>query len=326
MIHLATVGTSTITDYFLSAAELTGRFVLSAVYSRARETGEVFAKKHGCKLVYTDLEQLAHDTSVEAVYIASPNVFHAAQSRLFLENGKHVLCEKPIATSAAEYASLKELADRNGLVYMEAIMSRHAAGRKALCQALSQIGNLATVRIDYSQLSSRYSRFIKGEHVNIFDMSLHAGALMDLGIYCVYCAVDMLGKPKKIHAAASFLSNGADGSGTVIFEYDSCNAVLTYSKTGQSVLGTEFVGDRGAVTVAMISQYTGISLSCGSKATELVGYPGRDVLMSGEANRFADYIRSSQVFTEQYSEVSQLTFDVHSCMDEIKRCADIRYE
>ena len=48
---------------------------------------------------------------------------------------------------------------------------------------------------------------MNGEHVNIFDMSLHAGTLMDLGVYCVYAAIDLFGMPNGIKASASFLND-----------------------------------------------------------------------------------------------------------------------
>ena len=118
MIKLGTVGTSAITESFLAAVALTGRFEHYAVYSRSLDTGNAFAKKQGAKKVFCDLAEMA-GSGIDAVYIASPNVFHADQSRIFLEHGVHVICEKPIATSYADYCELKALADSKGLIYMD---------------------------------------------------------------------------------------------------------------------------------------------------------------------------------------------------------------
>lgn len=98
---------------------------LRAVCSRSEERGREFAARHGAALVFTDPVAMAASTEIDAVYIASPNVLHAAQSRLFLENGKHVLCEKPLAARPGEVESLQKLAAGRGLVYMEAIMLLH---------------------------------------------------------------------------------------------------------------------------------------------------------------------------------------------------------
>ena len=189
MLNLSVIGTSGITEKFLSAARKTGRFKFHTVYSRTAEKGRAFAEKQGFEGFCTDINALAGDSATNAVYIASPNSCHFAQSKLFLQNGKHVFCEKPIVTKAAEYDELLSLADKSGLIYAEAIMSRHFKGRDMLLEGLSQIGNISVARINFCQRSSRYDAFMSGEHMNIFDMSLCAGTLMDLGVYCVYAAV-----------------------------------------------------------------------------------------------------------------------------------------
>ena len=139
MIRLGTVGTSSICDSFLKGAALTNEYKLTAVYSRKYETGKAFAKGHGCDMVFTDIAKMAKSNTIDAVYIASPNAFHYAQSKLFLENGKHVICEKPIVTRAEEYIELKSLADSDGLIYMEAIIPRHINGYNKVKKTLLQI-------------------------------------------------------------------------------------------------------------------------------------------------------------------------------------------
>ena len=121
MIKYAVIGRGKIADQYIEGAKLSGRFELAAVYSREFETGEQYAKKHGVTKVYTQLNELIDDKEIDAVYIASPNICHEWQSEMLLKGGKHVICEKPIVTSAKEYQRLKNLADSLGLIYMEAI-------------------------------------------------------------------------------------------------------------------------------------------------------------------------------------------------------------
>ena len=102
MIRLGTVGTSNICRFFIGGANLTKEFVLSAVYSRNFDTGLEFAKEHNCSKVYTNLLEMAESSDIDAVYIASPNSLHYEQSKVFLESGKHVICEKPIVTKRSE--------------------------------------------------------------------------------------------------------------------------------------------------------------------------------------------------------------------------------
>lgn len=325
MINLATVGTGDITEKFLSACRLTDRYEFHTAYSRSLENGEKFAKKQGFKHFSDNLISVAKSPEIDTVYMATPNVFHYEQSKLFLENGKNVICEKPITTDCKKYEELLALANEKALIYAEAIMSRHSAGREILLDALSQIGKISQARIDYCQLSSRYEKFKKGERVNIFDMSLAAGTLMDLGVYCVYAALDLLGKPDTVSASAAFADNGADLSGGAVLGYKDFTAVLSYSKIGQSAIGSEIVGDSGAIKIGSISQYADISLVKNGKEALLLGIPDRAEVMRGEAEKFADYIENRDAFLGDYKSVCELTHNVHTCMDLIKQSAKIEY-
>ncbi len=324
MISYATIGTSFIAQQFVTGANATGKLKLAAVYSRSSDTGLAFAQKFGCNKVYTSLENLARDDNIDAVYVASPNVFHAEQSEFLLRAGKHVICEKPITTSADEYKRLKLIADQKGLIYIEAMIPIYNTSRPRIKAALGEIGNIAMAKIDYCQRSSRYDRFMRGEHVNIFDMSLHAGTLMDLGVYCVYAAVDLFGMPKTIKASASFLKNGADGSGAAIFEYDTFTACLSYSKTGQSVAPTEIVGDSGSVIMETAVYYQDAYLVKDGKKTPLFDDVSKETLMGYEALALCDFIKGNRL--DEYQQNCKICLDVHTCMDKIKKSANIIYK
>lgn len=324
MIRYATIGTSLIAEQFVTGANATGKLQLSAVYSRRCETGLAFAQKFGCKKIYTSLENLALDDNIDAVYVASPNAFHAKQCELLLNFGKHIICEKPITTSADEYKRLKTLADSKKLVYIEAIIPLYNTSRSRIKEALDKIGYISLAKIDYCQRSSRYDRFVKGEHVNIFDMSLHAGTLMDLGVYCVYAAIDLFGMPQNIKASANFLKNGADGSGMAIFEYDKFSACLTYSKTGQSVAPTEIVGDEGSVIMEKAVYYQDAFLVKDGKKTPLFDDVSKETLMGYEALAFYNFING--IGLDIYKQNSEICLKVHTCMDKIKQESKIAYK
>ncbi len=325
MIRLATIGTSAICDRFLSGMMLTNEFELSAVYSRNADTGKSFAKKHGCNKYFTNLIKMAKDPDIDAVYIASPNIFHSEQSRIFLENGKHVICEKPIVTNFSDYVELKQLADDNNLIYMEAIIPRHSMGYRNVKSAIKEIGKISMARIDFCQRSSRMDAFLRGEQVNIFDMSLHAGTLMDLGVYCVYGAVDLLGVPKYISAECSLMSNGADGSGSALFKYDNFSALLTYSKIGQGAIGSEIIGENGTLKISSISQYSGVTLIKDDTETQITEFFTKAEQMRDEAQRFADYIIRFEENKDDYKDASELCSNVHKCIEQIKNNAGIVY-
>ncbi len=320
-MRFATVGTSFITEQFVAGAKFSGVWEHAAVYSRSRETGLAFCEKTGCTgEVYTALDDLAK-SDIDAVYIASPNVCHYEQSKLFLEHGKHVLCEKPITVTAEQYRELRDLAAKNGLIYMEAIMSRHTANRATLHDAVARIGNISTARLDFCQLSSRYAAYRRGENPNIFNPALCGGALKDLGIYCVWAAVDLFGRPERITATASFGENGIDLAGCAVFTYPAFSAVLTYAKNGQSRIGSEIVGDNGTVSMRLISMYADVTEHAVSGET--VFHPSADkvTVMSEEARQFAAFIEKRN--TPEYTVLCDQTQTVLDCMDSIARSAGI---
>mgnify|MGYP002667340728 FL=1 len=97
-IRFGMVGTGFIADWVLAGARQDPRFEAVAICSRNQATADAFAAKHGIPHTFTSLEEMARSPLVDAVYIASPNALHASQSILCMSCGKHVLCEKPLAS------------------------------------------------------------------------------------------------------------------------------------------------------------------------------------------------------------------------------------
>ena len=98
--------------------------IIVAVGSRDMKKAQEFADTYGIKKAYGSYEGLAADPDVEAVYIATPNNMHFSNAMLCLENGKHVLCEKPFTTNAGDAETLYSEADKRGLFIMEAFWIR----------------------------------------------------------------------------------------------------------------------------------------------------------------------------------------------------------
>lgn len=98
MLRFGTIGTGWIANSYVDGALDSGLWQLTAVYSRTKEKGLAFAAPYGVETVFTDLEEMAATDKIDAVYIASPNKLHIEQARVFLEHGKHVICEKPLSS------------------------------------------------------------------------------------------------------------------------------------------------------------------------------------------------------------------------------------
>ncbi len=259
-IRFATVGTGWIAEAFINAAKSTGLFELSAVYSRNKENAENFAEKHGAKLFFNSLSELGACKDIDAVYIASPNSLHYAQSKLFLNAGKHVICEKPITVTPDQLSELSQLAEKNKLVYMEAIIPLHLPETAIIKQQINTIGKISGASLNFLQYSSKYPAYLSGELPNIFNPQFCTGALMDLGIYCVYMAHILFGKPNQIISCASFMESGADHSGTAIFSYNDFNVTLNYSKISDTVQISEIRGENGIINFDSVSRTQNIEV------------------------------------------------------------------
>lgn len=317
-VKYSVIGTSWITKSFIQGANLTEGLLLDGVYSRSKEKGTSFANETGAMRVFTDFsELLASDT--ELVYVASPNVCHYSQSKALLESGKHVICEKPITVTLSEFKELSSLAEEKGLVYFEAIMYMHSPARKILKDAVAEIGEIRSATFDFSQLSSKYPALKSGELPNIFNPEMKTGALNDLGIYCVYPAVDLFGEPDEIIPSQHFLTTGADGCGSAVFKYSDKLVTVTYSKLGQSRSASQIMGDLGTVTLGSVSQTDNIYLYDNhGKKTELVPDIDKKYHMANEAKSAYDFITAPEDTQKFRAECKKVNEAVLGCMEKMR--------
>lgn len=323
MIKYGVIGSGWIAESFVEGAQTVDGMCFAAMYSRTKEKGEEFAKKFGCDTVYTDLKEFAK-SDIDAVYIASPNSLHYSQSKLMLENGKHVLCEKPITITPDEFEELFSLAQSKNLIYTEAIMMMHSPLKDKVKKALGKVGKITTAHFDFSQLSSKYKALKNGENPNVFNPEMKTGCLRDLGIYCYYPAVEFFGLPEKISSRAGFIETGADGYGTAVLDYPDKQITLTYSKIGQDYLGSQIFGDEGTITIESISKLTGVKIHFADGRTEEVtGEVDKHILMAYEAENFYKFITDSEKYKEEYFEINQKVFEVNKLMYEVKRQCNI---
>lgn len=251
-VRFGVVGTNFITDWVIAGAREDSRFCLTAVYSRTRERGEEFAARHNIPHVFTSLEEMAASDKVDAIYIASPNALHASQSILCMRHGKHVLCEKPMASNAYEAREMVNAAKRYGVALMEAMKSTLSPNFIAVKENLSRIGTPRRYFASFCQYSSRYDKFKEGVILNAFRPELSNGALMDIGVYTLYPLVVLFGAPDTINAQGIVLSSGVDGQGAVNMQYDGMNATVLYSKIANSLLPAEIEGEDGNIIIDRI--------------------------------------------------------------------------
>lgn len=267
MINFAVIGTNRITDRFLEAGNRMPGFCLKAVYSRSKDRAEEYARKHGAKLPFDSLDALAACGEVDAVYVASPNSLHASQSIRMMEAGKHVLCEKTIASNSKEFARMRESAQKHRVVLLEAMRSVFSPGFAAIRDNIEKLGTIRRASFQYCQYSRRYDNFKNGIIENAFRPELSNGALTDIGVYCVHPMAALFGMPERIRSSCVKLSNGVDGAGTVLLEYPGMIGELIYSKITDSEVLSQIQGEEGTMVIDRIAdpQFAVITYRDGTK-------------------------------------------------------------
>ena len=253
-IRFGVIGTNFITDWVIAGAKQDERFELVAVCSRTQERANEFAAKYDIPYTFISLEEMAASPLIDAVYIATPNYLHASQSILCMKHGKHVLCEKPMASNAYEVKQMIAASRQYGVTLMEAMKPTLTPNFRVLREALPKAGVIRRYFASYCQYSSRYDKFKEGIVLNAFKPELSNGAMMDIGVYTVYPMVVLFGRPNKISASGVVLSTGTDGQGAVNFEYEGMNATVLYSKIANSSLPTEIEGEDGNFMLDKINQ------------------------------------------------------------------------
>ncbi|HMM02375.1 MULTISPECIES: Gfo/Idh/MocA family oxidoreductase [unclassified Dysgonomonas] len=322
-IRFGVIGTNFIVDKVLEGASFDSRFELTAIYSRTQEKAYQFARKHNVPHTFTSLEAMAASPLIDAVYIASPNSLHASQSILFMQHGKHVLCEKPFASNAKEVKAMIAASKENNVTLMEAMKPSLTPNFKALKNHIGEIGMVRRYFSCYCQYSSRYDKLKEGIVLNAFDPALSNGAVMDLGVYTIFPMVVLFGRPLKISATGLRLSTGVDGQGAVNFEYEGMNATVLYSKIADSALPTEIQGEEGTITSDRINIISKVTFKSRNGEEKVISSPDVVHEYYYEVAEFINLIQEGKCESDINShENSLITIEI---VDEIRKQLEVKY-
>lgn len=327
-LKIGMIGTNFISDDFFEAAAQVPGAEICAIYSRKQETGDTFAAKHGIPKVYTDYDEFL-DSDLDAVYVASPNFAHCPQTLQALKRKKHVLCEKVMAVNEQEVLSMIDCARENNVVLLEAMRPDFDPAFDLIEENLPWIGKLRRATFEFCQYSSRYDSYREGIVQNAFNPELGNAAVMDIGVYCIHSLVRLFGMPKSIRALSTKLSNGFDGSGIVLMEYDGMTAEAVYSKISVSVNPSVLQGEDGSIMIDYISRPETIRLRLregsrdpleGGNIEKLPFTPVKNNMIF-EIQEFLKLVENDEV-NHKYLKYSLDTIRV---LDEVKRQIGIRF-
>jgi len=219
---------------------------LAAVGSRSQPRAEAFAREHGFAAAYGSYEELLADTSVDAVYVASPHALHAEQVTAALEAGKHVLCEKPLTLRAADAERLFALAKDRGRLLMEGMWT---ACHPVILALRDGIRDNAFGAPRHLHAEMGFVADLPPED-RLLDVALGAGALLDMGVYPLTLAHLFLGEAEGLTASASLSASGYDLDIAIVGRYPGgALATMTASLSSWSAHRAELATDRGRLVL-----------------------------------------------------------------------------
>jgi len=189
--------------------------VVAAVGARDMSSAQAFAAKHGIARAHGSYEALIDDPDLDAVYVLLPTSMHGRWTRIALDAGKHVLCEKPFTANADEAREIAELAANSDRVVMEAIQFRHhpLTLRVQEIIASGELGKLERVDIELCVMLTNFSG-------NCYNYAFAGGATMDAGSYVVNMARTFGGStPEVVSARAKLRDPQVDRAMTAELRY-----------------------------------------------------------------------------------------------------------
>lgn len=188
---------------------------LHAVGSRSLERAQEFAQAYDIPHAFGSYEELSTCPDLDIVYVATPHHGHFENTMMCLGQGLAVLCEKPLAINAREAQQMIEAARTQQVFLMEAVWTRFLPQTLQILERIEDgaIGDLLSVKADFGFPASF------DPDGRLFNLELGGGALLDIGIYPVFLALLLLGKPEDIQASAVLHETGVDVENGVVLTY-----------------------------------------------------------------------------------------------------------
>jgi predicted dehydrogenase len=264
-----------------------------AVTARDAAKTAAFAAEQGIPWVAPSVEALVTAPEVDVVYVATPHPLHREQALAAIAAGKHVLVEKPIATSAGEAREILAAGRAAGVLVMEAMWTRYLPQASVLRQVIADglIGDVRLVTADFGFVAP------DDRSHRLWDPELGGGALLDAGVYPISFASSVIG-PLVLRSASGTVEHGVDSSAAMALTgRDGTNALLATSLIASLPVEAHVMGSAGRVKV--LSPFfgpTGIELRRGGLGDEEVAawHDERfDALhdgLSDQATAFASYV------------------------------------
>lgn len=325
-MKIGIVGTGFIVENFIESTKKIEEINCIAICSRkqSKEKAEKLMNNYNIKKHYFNFDDMAADREIDFIYIASPNSLHYNYALKALKNGKNVISEKPFTTTVEEAEKLAKIAKENNLFIFEAITTIHLPNYKEIKKNINKLGNLKMVQCNFSQYSSRYDEFLKGNSPNVFNSKFSGGSLYDINVYNIHFVIGLFGKPKEVYYYAN-ISNNIDTSGTAILIYDNFICECCGAKDSQSPSFGIIQGEKGYIKLDdSVSKCLKFEIEILKENSIQYNYQEIDDRMIYELKEFLNIYKN-----KNYNKAEELlnhTINVIDVLVNLRKSANIKFE
>ena len=299
------LSTARINERLIPAFRASGRSKLLAVASRSKERARDYAKQWDIPHAYGTYEQILADPAINVIYLSLPNHLHTEWAIKCAEEGKHVLCEKPIALTTEEVDRIAQAAEKNGVIIQEAAMMRFHPQTRYLCRLVAKktIGDVRLIR-------GVFAFTLENPGDIRLDTNMGGGALWDLGSYCVSFARTVLQtEPVEVSAYQVSGDTGVDMSFSAQMQFPT-GTLVQFFASFQSFphIEADFLGTDGRVH-ADIPWVNHIGASANVQITQSGNAEG--------AATFSDSMEGHTTETKRYENMNAYQCEVDSMVESV---------
>ena len=229
-IRWGILGCGKIANKFAADLKLVADASLVAIGSKDQAKAMAFANQHGVENIFNTYEELAASSLIDIIYVATPHGFHYEHVMICLRHKKAVLCEKALALNLAQVKEMISMARRQKVFFMEAFWTKFLPQYEKITEIIKsgEIGEIKLIQADFG------FRAPEPKAQRLYDPTLGGGSLLDIGIYPVFLAQSILGKPVEVNAMITPYNTGVD---------EQCVMILKFSEGQLAVLSSTFAVD-----------------------------------------------------------------------------------
>ncbi len=240
------LGAGRIAEKFCTALSTVDHAVVYAIASRDRTNAIAYATRFNAVKFYDNYDHLVNDPDVDIIYIATPHAFHYRRAMQCLLNKKAVLCEKPLTLCASHTKALVETARQQQVFFAEGMWTAFMPFMEKVKSLINEavIGELKYLSADFA-FAAPYDT-----ESRLFNKKLGGGSLMDIGVYPLYLATSLMGKPVNIHTASALTATGVDEFTDVQLQYANGAVARLFSSIAVNTgITAELTGTKGRIKI-----------------------------------------------------------------------------